>query len=732
MKSQSDNGVVATCGRSIILESSALSEPPCSIGTPVNPALSPPAIQIEIASTFTSDRMVRPLRFWMESLGINANVSIASYDQVMQELLNPESQFSRNSRGFNVLLLRLEDWIRNRLEAETPNNNLGHIQQVAHDFLTAIGVLRNCASASLLLFLCPSSSHLPAIYKNAVEDIYKELVARLGGMTNVHVWQHVDLVRLYPVTDHEDNRSDRVANIPYTEEYFVAIATLLARRMCALLKPRYKVIAVDCDNTLWKGVCGEDGPDGIELTPAHIQLQKLLVRQHESGVLICLCSRNNPSDVEAVFKHRLEMPLHEEHLVASRVNWDAKSVNLQSLASELGLSLDSFIFVDDSPLECEEVRTCCPSILTLQLPASLEEIGHFLAHVWAFDCVGITQEASRRTAHYRENRARDAARASAVNLEMFIASLELMVDVSSMEAQQLSRVAELVQRTNQFNLTSVRRRSADIEALSKSGDLHCLVVHVRDRFGDYGLVGTLFLRRDASVIDVDTFILSCRVLGRSVEYQILRELGHIARRECATSIMLRYRETARNRPAREFLERTFDQFRLQSKDVEHRMSEVVFLVPVEFLVELGGQTYTRALAHAPSPDAAVDNVEQAAPSLEWHDESYRLSRVSDILQEINGSTSRHLLATVSTARPSTSTAQAIAAIYAEVLGRDNIGVHDNFFQLGGSSLQAVDVIVMIESTLGLQISLLDLFEEPTIEAVATKLTSASRSDDSVS
>jgi len=314
---------------------------------------------------------------------------------------------------------------------------------------------------------------------------------------------------------------------------------------------------------------------------------------------------------------------------------------------------------------------------------------------------------------------------------MFLASLELMVDVSSMQPQQISRVSELVQRTNQFNLTCVRRRSAEIEALSKSGDLHCLVVNVRDRFGDYGLVGTLFFRRDASVIDVDTFILSCRVLGRGVEYLILRELGHIARRERATSIMLRYRETARNRPAREFLERTLERFRHHPQGIDNSVAEVAFLVPVEFLVELKNQTCTTELTHAPSPDGAIDNMEQA-PSPQWHYESHRLSRVSDILQELNESTSRHLLEPATEAGPSTSTAEAIAGICAEVLGRGNIGIHDNFFQLGGSSLQAVDVIVRIESELGLQILLLDLFEAPTIEAVATKLMGASQSDDPVS
>ena len=162
-------------------------------------------------------------------------------------------------------------------------------------------------------------------------------------------------------------------------------------RIAASRKPPYKVIAVDCDNTLWKGVCGEVGAAGIELTPSHLALQHLLVRQHEAGMLLCLCTKNNEADVDAVFEHRTDMPLRKEHFVAARINWNTKSANVESLAEELDLALDAFVFIDDSALECAEVQSAIPAVLVLQLPQATAEVEQFLAGVWAFDRIGVTE-----------------------------------------------------------------------------------------------------------------------------------------------------------------------------------------------------------------------------------------------------------------------------------------------------------------------------------------------------
>lgn len=682
---------------------------------------------IAIAATFAADLLLHPLKFWMETLTISADVTMAPYAQVMQELLSPESLLSKNETGFNILLIRWDDWIRERLVGESVEQNLEHIRRVASEFVLAIGVIRNRTNASILLFFCPPSSALPGQYTELFEELQSQLKTQMGALARVHCWSHADVVRLYPVVMHEDLQTDRIGHIPYTNEYFVAIATLLARRIATLLKPQYKVIVIDCDNTLWRGVCGEDGPAGVEPTPAHLQFQKLLIRQHDAGMLLCLCSKNNASDVESVFKSRPDMLLREAHLVSFRVNWQSKSSNLQSLSQELGLSLDSFIFVDDDPVECAEVQVHCPSVLTLQFPQTPEAIAHFLDHVWAFDHIGVTEDARRRTAQYKENRVRRVALEQAADLKQFLASLELKVDISFMQAGQLGRVAELVQRTNQFNLTTIRRRSSDIEALWSSGELNILVVHVRDRFGDYGLVGALFVRCEPSSFDVDTFVLSCRVLGRGVEHQIMSDLGEMARKDGLKEIVLRYRQTPRNGPAWEFLERSFMQFGAPSNEDAEAGTETVFRIPLDHSArEMPDGSQGKRADERVKPSSAL-SPGQTEPSAKWHEAAYRLSALADLLEAIDQSTSpRQQPAVNAYVAPRSRMEATVAGIFAEVIGLKEVGIHDDFFELGGDSLKAVQAISRISSVLGLEFTLAQFFEAPTPEKVAATLVGASQ------
>ena len=676
---------------------------------------------IALAATFTADPLRQPLKFWMNTLAIRAEISVAPYGQLLQQLFDPRSLLSQNTWGCNVLLLRLDDWIRDRTQ-EDLEQNLAHVRATAAELVTGIERLRSVSSAPLFILFCPSSAHLASPYVQPLAAIERELAQRLRAFDGVHLWDHAELTRLYPVASYGDARADRIAHIPYTTEYFAAAATLLARRAAALLKPACKVIALDCDNTLWRGICGEEGPEGVELTPAHLELQRLLVRQHDAGVLLCLCSKNNISDVEAVFAAHLQMPLRMEHLVALRVNWSSKSSNLQSLAAELDLGLDGFILIDDSEMECAEVRANCPAVRTLRLPQTQQEIMHFLDHVWAFDPVGVTAESRRRTAHYRENRARAAAREASTDLESFLASLQLRIDVAPMGSEHVARVAELVQRTNQFNFTTLRRRAPEIEMLRQTAELRALIVHVRDRFGDYGLVGAVFYRHSPPALDVDTLLLSCRVLGRGVEHRVVNELARIARQEGLTQLVLRYRQSSRNVPAWEFLHQSFGQYRLAAP----AGAEQQFIVPVEYAATVGTRADGTKLQARTGHDAGLQAPAIAADA--WLERSFSLSRLPDLMQALAQSAARTRGTSAEYIAPRTSTEAAIAALWSEVLGVDSVGVRDDFFDSGGDSLLAVQVIARIGSVLGLELPLHHLFEGPTVEALAERLADASPLD----
>ena len=253
----------------------------------------------------------------------------------------------------------------------------------------------------LILGFCPDSP--AALAEPDTRDLFarirEQIAAALQGIPGLCLIGPDDL-KPYPVEVYYDPQRDQLGHIPYTPLFYAALGTILARRVHALKSPAYKVIVLDCDNTLWKGVVGEEGIAGITIPPAWSRLQQFMVEQASKGVLLCLCSKNDESDVLDVFEQRPDMVLKRDHLVAWRINWEPKSENIRALAQELNLGLDSFIFLDDNPVECAEVQAGCPEVLTLRLPID-GDIAGFIEHVWAFDRLSVTSEDQQRTAMYQ-------------------------------------------------------------------------------------------------------------------------------------------------------------------------------------------------------------------------------------------------------------------------------------------------------------------------------------------
>ncbi|MGH7968951.1 MAG: HAD-IIIC family phosphatase, partial [Limisphaerales bacterium] len=277
-----------------------------------------------------------------------------------------------------------------------------------------------------------------------------------------------------------------------------------------------------------------------------------MLSQREAGKLLCLCSKNNQEDALEVFARRLDMPLRREHLTAVRLNWSAKSENLKDLARELNLGLDSFIFLDDNPVECAEVRANCPEVMVLQIPEEPEGLEKFLQHCWAFDQLELTTEDRRRAELYQEEKKREQLRAATPSLADFVAGLDLQVTIQAMPGEQVGRVSQLTQRTNQFNAHPRRLSPPETQQLLGKGQM--LTVEVRDRFGDYGVVGAIQCERRQSTLQVELFLLSCRVLGRGVEHQMLARLGQVARQQQLEWVSVHFVRTAKNKPVEEFLE----------------------------------------------------------------------------------------------------------------------------------------------------------------------------------
>jgi FkbH-like protein len=515
---------------------------------------------IALTATFTAEPVAEPLNFWMNELDISCVVKFGPYDQVFQQLLDPASLLSTNQSGLNVVLLRLEDWWRGAGGLDSGHDGQENVQERVQrnvkELLEAMKFASANSKVPYLLCFCPVSERIQAdeTLARSFDTLERQIAEGLKDVGGTYVVTSGESKALYPVAEYEDQKANEVSHVPYTRQFFHALGTMIARRFYRIHTPPHKVIVLDCDNTLWQGVCGEDGASGVSVGSAYRGLQEFIIAQRDAGMLVCLCSKNNKEDVWSVFEKNPGMVLKREHFVSSRINWQSKSENLRSLSAELQLGMDSFIFLDDSPVECAEVEARCPEALTLQLPEENADFKRFLSHVWAFDHLKVTEEDRERSDFYAKNSEREQLSAQSMRLEDFLAGLELQLEFLPMTRAELPRVAQITQRTNQFNFTSVRRTENEVEQLCLAGNAECLVIRLRDRFGDYGLVGAMIFTKRPGLLDVNNLMLSCRALGRRVEHRMLAHLGRMAREEGQEKVRINFVPTPKNKPARDFLE----------------------------------------------------------------------------------------------------------------------------------------------------------------------------------
>jgi FkbH-like protein len=615
---------------------------------------------IAISATFTAEAIQPALAFWMRELGLPAELRFAAYHQVFQELLDPTGLFARNASGVNVVLVRFDDWPAGQ----------------AAEFVDAVRAAAGRTAVPLILVLCPGALQF--------DDVVRRGVA---GLPSVYVLTAAEIAALYPVADVHDPHGNELGRLPYTPLYFVALATAVARKIHAIIAPPFKAISLDCDDTLWAGICGEDGPEGVVLDLPRRALQEFMAERRREGLLLTLCSKNNEEDVAATFRAHPEMPLSADDFVAQRVNWDSKAGNLASLAEELEIGLDTFVLVDDNPKEVQETQAGAPRVLALLLPGRAEEIPDFLAHVWAFDRARVTEEDRRRGEMYAQRAERARAARTSPSLQDFLASLELEVAIAPMETAHVDRVAQLTQRTNQMNATCIRRTAAEIQRLPEE----CLAVRVTDRFGSYGLTGAIFFRVDAPALVVDTFLLSCRALGRGVEHRMVARLGEIALERGLEAVEIPFVAGQRNRPALLFLESLVGPalegvFRLRASDA----------AGVRYHPSAGQP----AGLHAPEP-----SVSAASPARPDYARIARELRTPEQIAARLRATGRRRTALSDADAPRTALERDLVALWAEMLNVEAVGIHENFFELGGHSLLAVQLLSRVRQIYGVDLSL---------------------------
>jgi FkbH-like protein len=477
---------------------------------------------VVVLRNYTCEPLETALRQALSARGLGLAVRFGDFDAYPQEILDPGSALFARAPDFVLLTLSLDTL---RL-AWTSSGALDVDAVLTHVAAQVSALQARGASTVVVTTFAPPLEALPTA---SLLDALELLNAGVRSLERVWVLDAAREVARLGERAALDPRYWFLYKAPFRAELLAALAQSFAARIAAQRGLGRKVLVLDCDQTLWGGVVGEDGPQGVALDPAthpgniFHAFQRQLLALRRAGVLLALSSKNEEADVFEVLDHHPHAVLCREHLVGWRINWAPKAQALQELAQELNLGLDSFVFIDDSPTECAQVRAALPMVEVLQVPEKLSELPRLLAAYRGFALGAATPEDRARTRYYQEDRARTLASTAFGSVDDFLRTLKLEAEVGPPSASELPRVAQLTQKTNQFNLTTRRYSQAELEALIAQGAIVRRLV-VRDRFGDSGLTGVAIAVREGEGARVDTFLLSCRVLGRRLEETLLAEL----------------------------------------------------------------------------------------------------------------------------------------------------------------------------------------------------------------
>jgi FkbH-like protein len=455
----------------------------------------------------------------------------------MEQLLDPASAFGRNSTGLNVCLIRPSDWSPAGSSPDDTRETLRLFAEAASEFIAE-------HSGHLLVCLCPDPSGdemVPAL--DALTD-------DLSGTAGVAVVSAQDWFQAYAVADPFDPYAQELAHLPFTDLAFAAIALGLARVVRSLnAKPR-KVIAVDCDDTLWGGACGDLDPAELVIDDRFRGVQRFLLDRFHHGFMLVICSRNDPASVERVFAERAaDLVLAPEHFVTRQVNWRPKWENLNAMAAQLGVGVDSFVLVDDDPLVCVLTGDALPATGVVHLPVAADPLPILLRQA-DFDRFFVTDEDRRRNDTYRADELRARERAGTATLAELNRRLGTEISVVRANRSHWRRIEQLAARTNQF--TCATMTPAEVGAALRGG-APAWVVSLRDRFGEYGVVAAALAHPGDGEFRLDTLMMSCRALHRGVAEALLDTVLAEAHRRGHAEVRARLRPTGRNQLARDFL-----------------------------------------------------------------------------------------------------------------------------------------------------------------------------------
>jgi FkbH-like protein len=533
-----------------------------------------PDVRIAFAGNIVFEPLPEFAEVHLACQGLTAVSHVAPYGQALQELLNPDSDLRRFEPNFLMMHFELDALLPGlmyRRNGDGPESWREAVEEVIAAVEPAVRAALEATGAVVLLtnFAGPDCYDL-GIADSRSEFGQQEFVSQLNS-TLARTFrseprvQILDLCRLMAYHGRgraRDRRLYYAAKLPWHESFLPVLADEMVRHVGVALGRIRKCLVVDLDNTLWGGVLGEDGPEGIRVgmgdpvAEAHYDLQRKIHAISKRGVLLAVCSKNNPEDVEEAFSVRTDMPLRREDFVYMDIGWEPKTQGLRRIAERLNIGTDSLVFLDDSPAELELVRQLMPEVECVAVPQDPVLRPTCLDRVHGLDRAIITAEDLVKTSQYQAHARREGSRHQFSDLRDYLVSLETRVVLKPATPDLMARAHQLFSKTNQFNLTTRRYTLAELEQFASDPSSQLLLAHAEDRFGDLGWIGAVLVRRlGEPEAEIDSFVLSCRAMGRGVESAMLNRVkelvfGHPA----CDHLTAEYVVTRKNRPARDFLD----------------------------------------------------------------------------------------------------------------------------------------------------------------------------------
>lgn len=517
--------------------------------------------RLAVLSNSTIDLVTPALVASAARHGIALEVIQPSYDQVAQEALTPDSQVNRSkpdavlfALDYRALPLKLSLG-DGETSAATVRGALGYLQALGN------GIKANSNAVCIFQSFAPPPESLfgsldrvlPGTLRSLIDNINHELAAYVLGSGDV-LLDVAGLAETVGLADWHNPQLWNLGKFAFSDELIPLYGDHVARIVAALRGKSGKVLVLDLDNTVWGGVIGDDGLEGIKVAQgdargeAHLAVQRLALDLRQRGIVLAVSSKNTDEVAREPFEKHPEMLLKLEHIAVFQANWNDKATNLQAIAEELSLGLDSLVFLDDNPVERGLVRKLLPQVAVPELPEDPAWYARTLAAGGYFEAVSFASEDLKRAGYYQDNARRANLQKQAGGVDAYLASLEMIITFQPFDATGRARIVQLINKSNQYNLTTRRYTDPEVAEAENDPAVFTLQVRLADIFGDNGMISVVICRpAQAGVWEVDTWLMSCRVLGRKVENMVLREILRHAREAGIRKLAGIYRPTDRNK-----------------------------------------------------------------------------------------------------------------------------------------------------------------------------------------